>query len=241
MKHVEKIELMSIHYRVMHMINLVLFTILALTGALIMYSDDYAILQTMLKPLGEPVAVFMGLDPDEYAVSSALLLIRIVHRITAFIWGVLVVVYILVLLLTRNIRVFDGLFRSPSIVIAEAKAVILHYVAGAPIPEEVEARMERHNALVGLAVILLVIGAGLLAVSGTAMVLLDLTPEQYRLFLTLHDIGFYLAMTFLIAHLFATLHPGNLPLLKAMFGDGKVSLEYAEKHMRAYLKKIGAI
>lgn len=237
----DEIELMSIHYRVFHMINLVLFSTLALTGALIMYSDDYTILQTLLRPLGEPVATFQGLDPSVYATSSALAVIRLAHRLAAFAWGSLMITYVLILLITRNIRVFDGLLRSPSIVISEIKAVILHYTIGKPIPEDVESRMERHNALVGLAVLILLIGAGLLAISGTIMVLFDLTPDQRRVLLLLHDIGFYLSLVFLASHLFATLHPSNLPLTKAMFGYGRVPVEYAEKHMKAYLKKIGAI
>ncbi|MEM0340078.1 MAG: cytochrome b/b6 domain-containing protein [Acidilobaceae archaeon] len=244
MKHVETIELMSFHYRLFHTLNLVLFLTLAFTGVLIMYTDDYTFLQILVKPLGEPLASLQGLDPEIYAVSTSLALMRLIHRLIAVIWGVVIIFYILFLLVTRNIRVFDGLLRSPSVVLEEAKAVLLHYTIGKPIPEEVEVKMERHNVMVGMAVILLIIGAGLLMISGTLMVFsgyLGITSDQYRVLLMLHDIGFYLSMLFLVGHLFAVLHPSNLPLLVAMFGDGRVSIEYAKKHMHAYLKKIKAI
>lgn len=231
-------ELMSVHYRAFHMINLVLFAGLAISGLLISYTDDYEILQTLVKPLGAPVATLQGLNPEEHAVSSGLLAVRLIHRFVAVLWGAAILGYLVVLFATGNIRVFEPLRRSPSEIYAEAKAVLLRYTIGKPIPKEVEERMWRHNVLVSLAVIVLAIGAALISISGSAIVLLPLSPEQHRLMLTLHNVGFYLTVIFLAAHWFASLHPANIPLLKAMFGDGRVTVELAEHHMKAYFEKI---
>lgn len=231
-------ELMSVHYRAFHMINLILFAGLTISGLLISYTDDHAILQTLVKPLGAPVATLQGLDVEEHAVSAGLLAVRLIHRFVAVLWGAAMAGYLFVLLVTGNIRVFEPLMRSPSEIYAEAKAVLLRYTIGKPIPREVEEKMRRHNVLVSLAVIVLAIGVILISVSGTAIVLFDLSPEQHRLMIALHNAGFYLTVLFLVAHWFATFHPANIPVLKAMFGDGRITVEFAEHHMKAYFEKI---
>jgi tetrahydromethanopterin S-methyltransferase subunit C len=44
------------------------------------------------------------------------------------------------------------------------------------------------------------------------MIYLNLTPDQHRIMLLLHDIGFYLSILFTLAHIFAVAHPANITI-----------------------------
>jgi len=59
---------------------------------------------------------------------------------------------------------------------------------------------------------------------------------EHRVMIPLHDTGFYLSILFTLAHVFAITHHANLPILKAMFTNGRVALRWAEEHMPRYIK-----
>ncbi|MEM0496929.1 MAG: cytochrome b/b6 domain-containing protein, partial [Acidilobaceae archaeon] len=111
-------------------------------------------------------------------------------------------------------------------------------VFGSEIPMDIKRGIGRHNVLASYLTLLLIFGVLMVSLSGVAMVYLSLTPDQYRLMLLIHDIGFYIIMIFLVGHLFAVFHPKNVILLNAMFGDGKVPLEWAKDEMPAYIEKL---
>ena len=156
-------------------------------------------------------------------------------------WGLFLIVYGIYLVMFNRVRIFDALRKPISHQIREASALTKHYLLGKPLPEDVAKNLERHNVLVAYMTILLFIGVVLLSASGVLMVyrdVLGLSLNDFRLLLLMHDLGFYLSLIFVLLHLFASLHPSNRPLLVAMFGYGKVSLEWVQKHMPRFLSRV---
>nr|KJR73152.1 MAG: formate dehydrogenase [Thermoproteus sp. AZ2] len=231
----ESIEIASLGYRIAHHLNLAFFTILAITGSALFASN---IFQWMDYAVGYPFAVITGTDP----ISMGAEVLRAMHRIFAFFWGVLLIVYGLYLVVFKKIRMFDAIRRPLREQIEEAKALARHYLFGDPIPQPVIERAERHNVMVVYMTFLLLISFPLLSISGVLLVYrfsLGLSQSTTQMLLMLHDIGFILALIFVFLHLFASLHPTNRPLLMAMFGDGKAPIEWAEKYFGAYIRRYG--
>lgn len=235
MEEEKKIEIISADERLVHMLNLVFFTLLVLTGLPLLSIELFG---WIVYPIGVPLATFLGLDPDTGAITAGVQAARAIHRFIGPLWGALLIIYGIYLVVARKITVFNALRKPIRLQIREAIAVMNRYVFGKPLPKDVEENMDRHNVLVSYAAIMLVIAVILLGGSGAAMIYLDLTPDQYRLMLLAHDIGFYLSILFVLAHVFASTHPANIPLLKAMFADGMVPLKWAEEHMPLYMRKI---
>lgn len=231
----KEIEVASLGYRLAHGLNLVLITLLAITGSMLLFPE---LMSWMSYAVGAPLAALLG---SPYPVSVGEELARSSHRFLGEIWGVLLIVYAVYLLAFRRIHVFDALRKPLSQQIREAKALANHYVFGKPLPEDVAKSLERHNVLAAYITIVLVVGIVLLSISGVLLVYsnaLGLSVAVFRDLLMLHDIGFYLVLLFIFFHLFAVLHPASRPLLNAMFGYGKVALEWAQRHMPNYLKHV---
>lgn len=232
---VKEIEVVSIGYKIAHHLNIVLYTILAVTGSILLFPD---LMAALTYAIGAPLASALGLPPVTVGAELA----RTSHRFLGFVWGALLIVYGLHLVIFRKVTVFAPLKKPLSQQIKEAKAIVAHYIAGRPLPKDVEAGLHRHNVLVFYLTILLVAGLALLAVTGVLLVyapVLALSPSAVALLLLLHDVGFYLSLLFLLGHLFASTHISNRPLLEAMFGSGKVPIWWAKRHMARYLHERG--
>ncbi|ACB39305.1 cytochrome b/b6 domain-containing protein [Pyrobaculum neutrophilum] len=232
----DKVEVVSIGYRIAHHWNLLLFTVLAITGGALFAIE---VLAPLVYAVGAPLAAAVGTD----AVTAGAQLLRTSHRFLGHIWGALLLVYAVNLLFFRKVRIFDALRKPLGRQIREAKALAGHYLLGRPLPEDVKASMERHNVFVAYMALLLIASVVLLSISGVALVYRDalgLSVEEARLMLLLHDVGFALGLLFVALHVFAVLHPANRPLLNAMFGDGTIPLDWAKTHMPNYLRRRGA-
>jgi len=231
----EEVEVASVGYRLVHWLNLIFFLALLLTGLVLLEIEVFAY---PVYPIGVPIATLLGLDPNTGAVTAGVQIARLIHRLVGPIWGALLVAYTAYILVSGRYELLRTFAKPLGQQVREAYALLAHYLLGREIPEDVRRGMGRHNVLAAYLAMLLVVGVILVGASGMAIVYLNLTPSQHRLMLLLHDIGFYLTVLFLIGHVFAVFHPSNTPLLKAMFGDGKVSLEWAREHMHAYVEKL---
>ncbi len=232
----DKVEIISVGYKIAHHWNLILFTVLALTGA-VLFSVE--VMGWLAYAVGAPFSTLLGTD----SVTVGAQLVRTSHRFLGFVWGALLIVYATYLLLFRRIEIFRPLTKPLSQQIKEVKAIMSHYMLGKPLPPEVAQSLDRHNILVSYMGIVLVIAIALLSLSGVVLVFketLGLTPSTVNLMVLLHDIGFVLGLLFVALHLFAVLHPANRPLLMAMFGDGKVDLAWLKAHMPRFLERRGA-
>jgi len=230
----EEVEIASIGYKIAHTLNLVLFTLLAITGVLLLFPGLF---NWLAYAVGAPLAAAVGLP----ATSVGLELGRTSHRFLGMLWGLFLIVYGIYLVMFRRVRIFDALRKPIGQQVREASALIKHYLLGKPLPEDVAKNLERHNVLVAYMTILLFFGVVLLSGSGVSMVyrdVLGLSLDDFRFLLLMHDLGFYLSLIFVFLHLFASLHPSNRPLLVAMFGYGKVPLEWAQKHMPRFLSRV---
>ncbi len=231
----ERIEIISSSYRVTHTLNLILYSMLIITGLLLFSIDLTA---WLAYSVGSPLATGIpNVDPIAQGVQWA----RSWHRFLGHVWGALIIIYPLYLLASRRITTFSPMKKPLSKQIKEAIIISKHYAAGKTLPKEITEDMDRHNILVAHTAILLIISSILLAVSGVAMVYKDalgIGLEGFRLMLLLHDVGFGLGILYVLLHVFATFHPTNRPLLLAMFGDGRVSLTWARNHMPKFVEKI---
>ncbi|MEM0438999.1 MAG: cytochrome b/b6 domain-containing protein [Sulfolobales archaeon] len=231
----DEIEILSMGARISHTLNLVFFTLLVLTGIVLLSIETFA---WIIYPIGAPLAPLLGLSQDTGAITVGAQVARAIHRFIGPLWGALLIAYGIYLIAAKKIRVFDPLRKPIRQQIREAVALTNHYAFGKPLPKDIEENLDRHNVLVSYLTIVLVIAFIMVGGSGAAIIYLNLTPEQHRIMLLIHDIGFYLSVLFTLAHIFATTHPANIPLLKAMFTNGMVPIEWAEKHMPLYLRKI---
>ncbi|MEM0484902.1 MAG: cytochrome b/b6 domain-containing protein [Pyrobaculum sp.] len=231
----DKIEIISIGYKIVHHWNLLLFTVLAITGG-VLFSIE--VTSWFAYIIGSPLSTVLGTDP----VTAGVQLLRTSHRFIGFIWGALLITYGIYLLAFRRVEIFKPLARPLSKQMAEAKALIRHYLTGRPLPPDVEKELERHNVLVSYMAILLIVSIIFLSASGVLLVYKDalgISAATASWLVLLHDIGFALGLLFVAFHLFAVTHPSNRPLLVAMFGDGKAELSWVQKHMPKYLARRG--
>jgi formate dehydrogenase subunit gamma len=231
------LEVISNSYRIAHSHNLHLWSFLAVTGGTLMAIELFSPLAYLA---GLPLAPLLGVDP----VTAGVQLLRVLHRVFGVIWGLLLIVYGCFLVCFGKLEVLKPLRKPLKEQIAEAKALAGMYLLGRPLPKEVEEKLDRHNVFVAYLAVLLAISFILLAASGVGLMFrysLGLSAEQAALLLLLHDLGFGLSMLFVLLHLYAAFHPANRPLLDAMFSDGRVPLEWAEKHMPAFLRRRGIL
>ncbi len=231
----EEIEILSMGARIAHTLNLVFFTLLVLTGIVLLWIETFA---WIIHPIGVPLAPLFGLDQETEAITAGAQVARVIHRFIGPLWGALLITYGIYLVAARKIRVFDPLRKPLRQQIREAIALTNHYALGKPLPRDVEENLDRHNVLVSYLTVMLIIALIMLGGSGAAIIYLNLTPDQHRIMLLLHDIGFYLSILYTLAHIFAVTHPTNIPLLKAMFTNGMLSIEWVERHMPLYVKRI---
>lgn len=230
----EEVEAVSVGYRIAHTLNMIFFTLLVLTGIVLLSIETFA---WIIYPVGVPIAPLAGLSQDTGAVTAGVQAARAIHRFIGPLWGALLIVYGIYLVAAKKIRVFDPLRKPLGQQIREAVALTKHYVMGAPLPRDVEDNLDRHNVLVSWLTVVLVIAFALVGGSGAAIIYLNPPPVLHRTLLLLHDIGFYLSVLFALAHIFAVTHPANIPLLRAMFTNGMIPLKWAEEHMPLFVKK----
>ena len=231
----EELEIISVGYRLAHWLNLILFSTLLITGLVLL---EIEVLAYIVYPIGAPIATLLGLDPGTGAVTAGVQIARMLHRLVGPLWGFIIVVYVAYLLVSGRLETLRVLRKPVGQQLREALAILYHYLLGREIPEDVKKGLDRHNVLAVYITLLLAIGVVLIGLSGLAIQYLDLTPSQYGLMLLLHDIGFYITIIYLIGHVFASFHPSNVILIKAMFGDGRVPLSWAREHMNAYVERV---
>ena len=233
-----KVKLMDLGYRVAHLLNLIFFGSLIVSGLMLFLSD---LTSWFALAIGQPLSTLQGVEADPVVVGTQWA--RTWHRVVGFTWGAFLIIYgLYYVVFNRRFDVLKAIAKGIGDQFREAAALIRHYATGQPIPEDVKAKMGRHNVLVGWLFIVLLISAVLLSVSGLALVYkeeLGLTLSEVRLMYALHDLGFVLSLVFLFLHVYATLHPTNRPLLRAAFFDGEVPEDWAREHMGAAVLEKG--
>ncbi len=230
-----EVEVMSLGYRIAHLVNLILFISLMVSGAILYTLETFS---WFAYGIGQPLNTLTG---EADAVTAGVQWARTWHRIVGLTWGAFIVAYAIYILLFGRIHVFDGLKKPLRMQIREAKALIRMYMLGEPLPGDVKENMGRHNVLVGYLFIILLIAALLLSVSGVLLVYaepLGLSLSTVRLMLLLHDLGFALSILFFLLHTFAVVMPQNRPILVAMFSHGRLPLDWALEHMPGYIRRI---
>jgi len=227
----DEVEVASKSYRIAHALTVVLFTLLVVSGLNPRLFDGLA------YAVGAPLAAAVGLPPPSVLREPG----RVIHMFLGVSWGLFLAAYGAYLLAFRRVRMFDALRKPVGQQIREASALIKHYLLGKPLPEDVAKNLERHNVLATYVTIILLIGLAITLTTGALMAYgnaLGLSRSDFRLLGGIHELGFRIMLIFVFLHLFAVLHPSNRPLLVAMFGKGRVPLEWAQKHMPRFLSRV---
>lgn len=160
------------------------------------------------------------------------------HIDFGLLWGGVLIAYSLYLVVRHRVRMFDALKSPVTSQIKDGFAILQHYTLGTPFPSETEQRMGRYNILATYASLVLVLSFIPLTVGGVWMIFLQRGTAMYETMKLLHLMGVGLIALFFLVHLFAVIQAEHRPLLKAVFTSGKVSLEWARKHLGEYASKI---
>jgi formate dehydrogenase subunit gamma len=140
--------------RIAHTLQLVFFTLLVLTGLVLLSIELFA---WVVNPIDVPLAPMVGLGQETGAVTIGVEVTGAIHRFTGPLWGALLVVYGIYLVVTRKILVFEPLKKPMKQQIREAIALLNHYALSKPLPKDVEENLERHNVLVSYLTIVLIV------------------------------------------------------------------------------------
>ncbi len=175
----------------------------------------------------------LGLDDDGRAINGALSMFFL-HRYVGLAWGALLVLYGITRMAGRRVTLLDPLRKPIGEQVREGLSVVGRYFFGISISQRVRSKMGRHNVLAAYAFLGLVFGLLLLGVGGLGLVLLPGETGLSEVFIGIHILGAGLLVLFVLAHIFAVINKENLPLLKAAFGNGRISRDYLESHMPAF-------
>ena len=199
---------MSADYRLVHLVAIISLFALLLTGFLGPRSFN----------LGQPFLSF--------------------HIDFGILSGVVLAIYCIFLTAKGRVRLFDALRNPISNQIKEASAILGSYLGGSPYSEDVKQGMGRHNILATYASLGLGLSFIPLTFGGIALILVQRGTSLYEEMKLLHVFGVGLIALFFLVHLFAVSNRDNRPLLRAVFSNGRVSLEWAREHIPAYLRKL---
>lgn len=94
-----------------------------------------------------------------------------------------------------------------------------------------------HHPLEKIYLMISHLGLILLGASGIPMVFFNITPNLKAILLLIHDTGFFILAVPLVGHLMLSINPANRQVLKAMFYDGKVTIEWAMKHHPLWIEQ----
>ncbi len=180
----------------------------------------------------------LGADDDERFVSSGLNLYYL-HRYVGLLWGTLIIVYgVYTLIRRRRVRILEPIGRPIIEQIREGFSVIGKYFLNIRISDQVRSRMGRHNVMASYAFVMLLFAFLLLGVGGLGLVYFPGGGDENDLWLGMHLAGAGLLALFVLAHGFAVLNRVNWPLIPAVFFNGKVRREWAEKSMPGYVSEV---
>ncbi len=209
----ERISVIGLDFRFMHLI-------LILGSAFLLYSA-------------------LGADDDGDGIISTGLNLYYLHRYVGLVWGALIILYgIYALIRRRKVRILEPIGRPILEQIREGFSVVGKYFLNIRISDRVRSKMGRHNVMASYAFVMLIFGFLLLAIGGLGMIYLPGGGEENDFWLGIHIAGAGLLVLFVLAHGFAVMNRVNWPLIPAVFFNGKVSREWAEKSMPRYVSEI---
>jgi formate dehydrogenase subunit gamma len=211
-----KVKIMGREYRIIHLLNIFAGFALLFTG------------------IGSSPGILNTFFHTYFGITS----VAFFHNYLGLATIVVIACYGAYLISVNRVRLFDGFRKKASNQLEEAKAILRNYANGTPLPTDVRKGMARHNVLASYASVLLTIGFGELVLSGISLIFLNSGSELYKTMLLVHNTGIYLTAAFFFLHLFAVLKGENRPLLRAVFTNGEVSLNWAKDHMPKFLEKI---
>lgn len=215
-----EVEVASLSYRIVHIVVAILLVALITTGLIVGETQGR-------KGIHRGGGNLVAFPPGGLHTALGVALFATAAGYTAF------------LAVARRIRIFDGIRRPISRQVSEAIGVIRHYITGAPLPDEIE----RHNVLASYLTLFLAGALSAQLASGAVMAFGRgvFSRDVLRIAGEVHEVGWILILVFVVFHIFAVLHPSNRPLLKAMFGNGRVPIDWARRHMPGYLRRLGVM
>lgn len=209
----ERISIIGLDFRFMHIV-------LILGAAFLLYSG-------------------LGADDDNHFVSSGLNLYYL-HRYFGLLWGMMIIFYgLYAVIRRRRVRILEPIGRPLMDQMREGFSVVGKYFLNIRISERVRSKMGRHNVMASYAFLMLIFAFLLLGIGALGLIYFPGGGDENDLWLGIHLAGAGLLVLFVLAHGFAVFNRTNWPLIPAVFLNGKVKREWAEKSMPNYTADIG--
>lgn len=171
---------------------------------------------------------------DNARLALGLQVARIIHRITALLFVIMAVPFVIVELINiKSWAIWPEDSWSPMAFIEGNKALITNYVLLK------HARFGKFN--VGQKMFAWTMIATMTAITASGFVLMfrDFFSQDVQEFCRfIHAASFVVIGVFLIVHLYLSLLPMNRPALNAMFGDGTLPMDFVKSHHEIWFEKL---
>jgi len=171
---------------------------------------------------------------DNERLAAGLQVARIIHRITALLFLITAIRFVAVHLVhIQNWAIWPENSWSPVAFFDGIKGLWVNYISLG------HARFGKFNVGQKLFAWTMIVAITAITVSGFALMFRDLFSQGTQEFCRfVHAASFVVIGVFLIVHLYLSLLPMNRQALNAMFGDGRLPIDYVKSHHQIWYEKL---
>ena len=171
---------------------------------------------------------------DNERLAVGLQVARVIHRITALFFIIMAIPFVTVHLVNiRSWAIWPEDSWSPAAFFDGIKGLWVNYVSLG------HARIGKFNVGQKLFAWTMIVAITAITVSGFVLMFRDLFSQGTQEFCRfVHAASFVVIGVFLIVHLYLSLLPMNRQALNAMFGDGRLPIDYVKSHHPIWYEKL---
>ena len=171
---------------------------------------------------------------DNERLAAGLQVARVIHRLTALLFLIMAIPFVVVQLAhIRNWAIWPEKSWSPLAFFDGLKGLWVNYVTLG------HARFGRFNVGQKLFAWTMIAAITAITVSGFVLMFRDHFSQGTQEFCRfVHAASFVVIGVFLIVHLYLSLLPMNRQALNAMFGEGRLPIDYLKSHHRIWYEKL---
>ena len=171
---------------------------------------------------------------DNERLAAGLQVARIIHRITALFFVIMAIPFVAVQLAhIRKWAIWPEDSWSPVAFFDGIKGLWVNYISFG------HARFGKFNVGQKLFAWTMIVAITTITASGFVLMFRDLFSQGIQEFCRfVHAASFVVIGVFLIVHLYLSLLPMNRQALNAMFGDGRLPIDYVKSHHQIWYEKL---
>lgn len=167
-------------------------------------------------------------------LALGLQVVRVIHRLTAFFFIIMAIPFCISQLVhIKDWAIWPEGSWGPSAFMDGIKNMVINYIGLR------HARFGKFNMGQKLFAWTIIFAMIAITVSGGVLMFRDFfSQDTQEISRMIHALSFVVITLFLIVHLYLSLLPMNRKALEAMFGDGKLPLEYVKEHHEIWYEKL---